>query len=503
MLSHPNSMHTIDTLEPRRLLSFAFDYAAAFGDKSTLDSGNAVVVDSAGNTYFGGTFQGKIDVNRSNHGQNFLKTTPDNNDAFLVKYDPNGKFLWAQKYASERYESIEHLVIGPNGDLYATGVFERTVDFDAGRGVHNLTSRGRTDAFILHLTPNGKYVWAGSIGGQRDDDITALAVGPSGDIYYSGFVRLSGDADPTRAVRTITDRGVDDTIIARLDGVSGAIKWMKVYGENSTRETVFGLAVDGNENVTAAGQFNDTVQFDRHDPSFNRQVVGDDDVYIARLNSRGDFQFVKTFGGDHDDTVVDMVQDSAGNLYLTGNFAKTADFDPGPGQKLLAAPGDSAAYIVKMDSDANLTWVRQIGEAVNGNSDRAIIMARGIAVDPAGNVFTIGDFDGTVDFDPSSALHIIDINKSNNTVSIPTQLQPSDGYIHELDRDGKFVGVQHWGGPDGSILPHDLAVDSSGGIYITGAFASFVDLNPGRGVFRRSTHEDRKDTNVFLMKLLE
>ena len=107
-------MHTLDSLESRRLLASTFAYGAAFGDKSTLDSGNAVVVDAAGNTYFGGTFQGKIDVNRSNHGRHFLKTTPDNNDAFLVKYSPTGKLLWSQKYGSERYESIEHLVIGPN-----------------------------------------------------------------------------------------------------------------------------------------------------------------------------------------------------------------------------------------------------------------------------------------------------------------------------------------------------------------------------------------------------
>src|SRR5436309_752943 len=98
-LSGPKMMHMIDSLEPRRLLSLSFSYAAAFGDESTLDSGNAVAVDAAGNTYFGGTFQGKVDVNKSNHGKNFLKTTPDNNDAFLVKYDPTGKLLWAQRYA--------------------------------------------------------------------------------------------------------------------------------------------------------------------------------------------------------------------------------------------------------------------------------------------------------------------------------------------------------------------------------------------------------------------
>ena len=496
-------MHMIDTLESRRLLSFAFDYAAAFGDKSTLDSGNAVVVDAAGNTYFGGTFQGKADVNKGNQGVHYLKTTPDNNDAFLVKYGPTGKLIWSQRYGADRYDSIEHLVIGPNGDLYASGVFERTVDFDAGSAVHKLTSHGKEDAFILHLKPNGKYVWAGHIGGLRDDDITALAVGPSGDMYYSGYVRLRGDADPSRANHIVTDRGVDDTIIARLNGTTGAVKWINVFGENATRETVFGLAVDSNENVTAAGQFNRTVAFDRHDASFDRQSVGDDDVYIARLNSGGDFQFIKTIGGNHDDTLADMVQDSAGNLFLTGNFAKTADFDPGPGQTLLAAPGDSAAYILKMDSNANLTWVRQVGEAVvGGNSNRGIIAARGLALDAGGNVYTTGDFDGTVDFDPGSGLHIVDINKSNNAPTIATQSQPSDGYILKLDVNGNFVETQHWGGQDGSVLPHDLAIDSSGGINITGAFAGFVDLNPTSGTFNRSTQEKRNDTNVFLIKLL-
>jgi hypothetical protein len=496
-------MHLIEQLETRRMLAIGFSYAAAFGDHETLDSGNAVVTDAAGNTYFAGTFRGKSDVNKSNSAKKLL-IAQDNYDAFLVKYSPTGKLLWAQQIGSpDGDEAIDRLVIGPNGDLYATGTFEEIVDFDASSRVHNLQSHGKHDGFILHLTPAGKYVWAGNIGGERDDAITAFAVGPGGDMYYSGYVRLRGDADPSKKTREIFDRGVDDTVIARLNGTSGAIKWIKVFGEDATRETVLGLAVDASENVLAAGVFNEKVEFDRSDRRFDREAVGSDDVYLARLNSRGDFQFIKTFGGKKQETVADLVQDNSGNLFLTGNFNKTTDFDPGPGEELLAAPSGGAAYVLKMDADANLTWVRMIGPAdINGDQEDAVIAARGIAVDAAGNVWTVGDFAGTVDFDPGSGLKIIDVDKSGNTPALPGQFEASDTYIERLDADGNFVEVRRFGGDDGTTLPHDLAIDASGGISIVGAFSGFVDLNPTSGKFNRSTEDERGDSNVFLVKLL-
>jgi hypothetical protein len=495
-------MHTIQSLEPRTLLAASFGYAAVFGDKETLDSGNAIATDSAGNTYIGGTFRGKIDVNKSNRGKHFLKTDHDH-DAFLVKYDPNGKLIWSFDFGADGDETIDHLVIGPTGDVYASGQFEATVDFDPKAGVHNLTSHGKLDAFILHLTQDGNYVWAGHIGGEKDDAITALAVGPTGDIYYSGYARLRGDVDPTRAVRNIVDRGVDDTIISRIDGDNGKIKWLRIFGEDATRETIFGLTVDAGENVFAAGVFNETVQFVRNDRSFDRKAVGGYDIYFARLNSTGQFQYIRTIGGNKDESVVDMAQDPSGNLYITGNFQKTVDFAPGPTQTLLAAPGDSSAYIAKYDADANLQWGRVIGEAIVGShSERGTIIARAIALSPGGDVYTVGDFARTIDFDPGAGLHVVDAEKSNNVPALLTQIQPSDAYIHRLDNDGNFLAVERIGGADGTILPHDIAVDSSGGINVTGAFAGFVDVNPTRGVFRRSTKEQRRDSNIFIVKLL-
>jgi hypothetical protein len=496
-------MLTIESLESRRLFAISFSYATAFGDLETLDIGNSVAVDAGGNTYFAGTFRGKIDVDKSNSKKKFL-TADDNYDAFLVKYGPTGKLIWAQQYGTgDGDESINRLLIGPNGDLYATGTFEETVDFDAKAGVHKLVSHGKVDAFILHLRPNGNYVWAGNIGGELDDAITAFAVGPSGDMYYSGYVRLRGDADPTKAVRNIFDRGVDDTIIARLNGTNGAVKWMKVFGENATRETVFGLAVDADESLLAAGMFNETVAFDRRDESFNREAVGSDDVYLARLDPGGEFQFIKTFGGKKQETIADMVQDDAGNIYLTGNFAKTTDFEPGPGQTLLAAPGDTAAYVLKMDGNANLTWVRMIGAAIIGGHDEdATVAARGIAVDAGGGVYSVGDFSGTVDFDPGAGLKAIEVDKSGNTPALPGQVEASDTYVQRLDADGNFVEVKRFGGDDGTSFAHDIAIDPSGGINIVGSFSGFVDLNPTSGAFRRSTQDDRNDSNVFLVKLL-
>src|SRR4051794_6358898 len=103
-------MTIMHPLESRTLLAATFAYAAAMGDKETLDSANAVVVDALGNTYFAGTFRGKLDVNRGNRATHFL-STGSNHDAFLVKYDPAGKLVWSAQFGAKGDESIDHLAI--------------------------------------------------------------------------------------------------------------------------------------------------------------------------------------------------------------------------------------------------------------------------------------------------------------------------------------------------------------------------------------------------------
>ncbi len=98
-------------------------------------------------------------------------------------------------------------------------------------------------------------------------------------------------------------------------------------------------------------------------------------------------------GGAVDDYGNGIVVDSIGNVYTTGYFKGTADFDPGAGTANLTSAGDNDIFVSKLDSSGNFIWAKSMGGT-------GIDAGCGIAVDLSGNVYTTGYFNGTADFDP-------------------------------------------------------------------------------------------------------
>jgi hypothetical protein len=92
-------------------------------------------------------------------------------------------FGWAKKMGGASYDRGQSLVVDQNGNVYSTGNFSTTVDFDPGAGTYNLTSAGHADTFIGKLDANGNFVWAKRIGGTEDDFGTGIAVDDSTNIY--------------------------------------------------------------------------------------------------------------------------------------------------------------------------------------------------------------------------------------------------------------------------------------------------------------------------------
>ena len=95
-----------------------------------------------------------------------------------------------------------------SGNVYTTGYFQGTVDFDPGAGTFNLTSAGLQDIFISKLDAAGNFVWAKQLGGTLNDVGYSIALDTSGNVYTTGFFRDTVDFDPGAGTFNLTPAGI-------------------------------------------------------------------------------------------------------------------------------------------------------------------------------------------------------------------------------------------------------------------------------------------------------
>ena len=140
-----------------------------------------------------------------------------------------------------------------------------------------------------------------------------------------------------------------------------------------------GVAVDGSGNVYTTGYFTGTVGTVDFDPGagvFNLTSTGRSDIFVSKLDSAGNFVWVRQMGGSAAGN--DVAVDGSGNVYTTGSFSGTADFDPGAGVFNLTSAG-GPVFVSKLDSAGNFVWARQMG----GTSSA---VGNDMAVDGSGDV---------------------------------------------------------------------------------------------------------------------
>jgi hypothetical protein len=151
--------------------------------------------------------------------------------------------------------------------------------------------------------------------------------------------------------------------------------------------------VDSSGNVYTTGYFKSTADFDPDAGTQDLTSAGSDDVFVSKLNSSGDYVWAKKFGGGGIDNGLSVAVDSSGNVYTTGLFSATADFDPGVGTQDLISVNSFDVFVSKLNSLGAFEWAKQFGGA-------GYDTGRSVTVDASGNVYATGNFDSTVDFDP-------------------------------------------------------------------------------------------------------
>ncbi|HEV8507705.1 MAG TPA: SBBP repeat-containing protein [Chitinophagaceae bacterium] len=373
-----------------------FIWAKSIG-ASRADMASSIALDKTNNVFYAGGFGETVDFDPGPGVYNLSTSDPNAGSAFISKLDANGNFLWAKQFANA---DIVAICSDAAGNVYATGGFYSTTDFDPGPGTYNLTaygfggvSTGVQDIFVLKLDAAGNFGWVRQMGGTANDEATSIFIDGVGNIYTSGMFSDVADFDPGANTFNFTSAGFTDDFILKLDP-NGNFIWAKQAG-SSSEDFVRNISGDASGNIYATGNFYSATDFDPGPGQFSLTASsGSGDMFIWKLDTNGNFVWAKQIGGLWDELGKAITVDNLGNVYTTGYFEGTADFDPGLNSYSMTSNGYQDIFILKLDTDGNFIWSKQMGSTINYDA------GFDIEVDGDRDIYTTGHFWGTVDFDP-------------------------------------------------------------------------------------------------------
>ena len=227
------------------------------------------------------------------------------------------------------------------------------------------------------------------------------------------------------------------------------------------------VALDPAGNAVVAGHFTGSCDFDPGPGTTTMTAAGNWAASLAKYDASGGLIWAKRFGGPLDVIVNDMIIDSVGNIYVTGDFYGTVDLDPGTGTATIVNSGTGPdLFMAKYDAAGNYVW----GFGYTGSSYAA--EGNSIEFDPSGNLLVTGRLTGNVDVDPGPG---------NVTVGICN----FDWFVAKYSNSGSYlssiaVPSLNFTQDFGLAIAGDLA----GNIYIMGRFEDSLDMDPSAGVQR-------------------
>jgi hypothetical protein len=283
-----------------------------------------IAVDKKGNNYITGHFSASVDFDPG-PGVYAMNVISGPINGFILKLNNSGNFVWAKQFISSGSVDGVSVVVDAFENVYSTGYFGPDADLDPGPGTYTFSSPGAPDIYVSKLDKNGDFVWAKQMGGGSSDYPNTIALDQNKNVYTGGYFSNSGDFDPGPGVYTLPGPS-SCGFISRLDSAGNFI-----WARQITGGAVNGLAVDAFSNVAATGQFGGTVDLD---PGYGFDTIrskGRADAFVVSLNVKGFYKCGGTMGGSDNDNGAAIALDNYQNMYVTGWFADTVDFDCGAG----------------------------------------------------------------------------------------------------------------------------------------------------------------------------
>ncbi len=390
------------------------------------------------------------------------------NYSIVCKHDEYGNQLWAKQFDSDGGLSLTELKIDSYGNCIITGYYKGNADFNPGPGSYILNAGTDSNGFVLKLDSEGNFIWIKEFEGNSK--LMHLTLDHNGDYIVSGVFNGIVDCDPNTGVSNLTST-INATFLCKLD-TGGAFQWANKIEAAYIAFSFWEISVDTDNNIYSWGwQFASTDL----NPGAGVDSFSFYGSHAHKFDQNGDLVWVKGI----ESTTLSLAVDSSGNSYHAMQLRDSTDVDPNAGQVMLDS-ANGALAIVKLDMNGDYLWSKQFKYSVYDWVH--------LRTDNEGALYINGNFGGTRDFDPSTA--VVSATAGSN----------HDVFMCKLNASGSFLWLrQYLGTPNTWNGSLDTYIDENLDIYSIGYFDSLVDFDYGYNGY--NVPIEGNNMNVYVMKL--
>lgn len=280
--------------------------------------------------------------------------SPGNDDAFIVKYDSSGNFIWARGIGGTGDDKSYSVATDASGNVFVAGNFYSPV---ITIGSYTFTNAGNVgDIFIVKYDAAGTLLWATKEGGPGLEVPHAIIIDGSNNMIIGGQFASQSITFGTTTLNLV---GSIDAFVVKYNS-SGGVVWAKSAGSGGNDMT-YSIAADINEDIIATGTFTGNATFG----SITLSTNGSGDIFLAKFDAgTGAVLWASKTGGNTQDEGRCVRLDVYNNIYLSGFFQSDVMTVGSVTLNNFFTAGNNNGFIAKYNSNGNGIWAH----AINGQS---------------------------------------------------------------------------------------------------------------------------------------